>query len=211
MLDGEGVRHEQRCCRKRMKESLLSRKKRSVSAPHDAARKCAGFGAGQGVAVPGDGKNPEGWSSEDKFAVVLETAPLNAAELAEYCRRKGLYPEQIAAWRAACQAANANAAAQAREQRHQSKDDKKRIQQLAKELQRKEKALAEAAALVILRKKSRRSGDVRAGSGEGYCIWLATTWPRGALLPHVQKLSVRRRRQFANLRRAFRRYFSNAT
>jgi transposase-like protein len=109
---------------------------------------------GQGVAVPGDGKNPEGWSSEDKFAVVLEAAPLNAAELAEYCRRKGLYPEQIAAWRAACQAANANAAEQAREQRHQSKDDRKRIQQLEKELQRKEKALAEAAALLILRKKA---------------------------------------------------------
>jgi transposase-like protein len=28
---------------------------------------------GQGVAVPGDEKNPEGWSSGDKFAVVLET------------------------------------------------------------------------------------------------------------------------------------------
>src|SRR5277367_601013 len=30
---------------------------------------------GQGLAVPGDGKNPEAWSSEDKFAVVLETCP----------------------------------------------------------------------------------------------------------------------------------------
>jgi transposase-like protein len=108
---------------------------------------------GRGLAVPGDGKNPEGWSSEDKFAVVLEAAPLNAAELAEYCRRKGLCPEQIAEWRAACQAANANAAEQAREQRHQSKHDKQRIRQLEKELQRKEKALAEAAALLILRKK----------------------------------------------------------
>lgn len=37
----------------------------------------------QGVPVRGDGKNPEAWSSEDKFAVVLETAPLNEAELAE--------------------------------------------------------------------------------------------------------------------------------
>ena len=109
---------------------------------------------GRGLAVPGDGKNPEGWSSEDKFAVVLETAPFNAAELAEYCRRKGLYPEQIAAWRAACQVANANAAEQAREQQHQSKEDKQRIKQLEKELQRKEKALAEAAALLILRKKA---------------------------------------------------------
>jgi transposase-like protein len=108
---------------------------------------------GQGVAVPGDGKHPDGWSSQDKFAVVLETAALNTAELAEYCRRKGLYPEQIAAWRAACQAANANAAEQAREHRHQSKEDKQRIRQLEKELQRKEKALAEAAALLMLRKK----------------------------------------------------------
>jgi transposase-like protein len=109
---------------------------------------------GRGAVVLGDGKNPEVWSSEDKFAVVLETAALNASELAEYCRRKGLYAEQIAAWRQACQSANANATEQAREQRHQSKDDKKRIHQLEKELQRKEKALAEAAALLILRKKA---------------------------------------------------------
>jgi hypothetical protein len=57
-------------------------------------------------------------------------------------------------WGAACRSANANATEQAREQRHQSKDDKKRIEQLEKELQRKEKALAEAAALLILRKKA---------------------------------------------------------
>lgn len=37
----------------------------------------------QGMPVPGDGKNPEGGSSEDKFGVVLETAALNEAELAE--------------------------------------------------------------------------------------------------------------------------------
>jgi transposase-like protein len=96
---------------------------------------------GQRLVVPGDGKSPGGWSSEEKFAVVQETAPFNAAELDEYCRRKGLYPEQIAAWRAARRSANANSAEQAREQRQQSKDDKKRIQQFEKELQRKEKAL----------------------------------------------------------------------
>ena len=107
----------------------------------------------QGMPVPGDGKNPEGWSSEDKFAVVLESAALNAAELAEYCRRKGLYAEQIAAWRETCRLANATAAEQARSQREQAKEDKKRIRQLEKELQRKEKALAEAAALLVLRKK----------------------------------------------------------
>ncbi len=41
----------------------------------------------RGMVVPGDGKNAEEWSSENKFAVVLETASLNQAELAEYCRK----------------------------------------------------------------------------------------------------------------------------
>lgn len=108
----------------------------------------------QGVPVPGDGKHAEAWSSEDKFAVVLETAPLSAVELAEYGRRKGLYVEQIAAWREVCREANAHSAERSRDQREQSRNDRKRIKQLEKELHRKERALAEAAALLILRKKA---------------------------------------------------------
>jgi hypothetical protein len=108
----------------------------------------------QGVPVPGNGKNAEEWSSKDKFGVVLETAGLNETELAEYCRRKGLFIEQIAVWRTACQEANAHSVDRARDQREQSKADRKRIKQLEKELLRKEKALAEAAALIILRKKA---------------------------------------------------------
>jgi transposase-like protein len=45
--------------------------------------------------VPGEGKSPEGWSSQEKFRVVLESAALSESELAEYCRRKGLYVEQV--------------------------------------------------------------------------------------------------------------------
>ena len=108
----------------------------------------------QGVAVPGNGKNSEEWSSEDKFAVVLETAAMSAAELSEYCRRKGLFAEQIATWRQVCRAANANAAQVGKSQREQSKGDQKRIKALEKELNRKEKALAEVAALLVLRKKA---------------------------------------------------------
>ena len=103
--------------------------------------------------MPGNGKNAEEWSSKDKFGVVLETAGLNEADLAEYCRRKGLFVEQITAWRQACQEANAHAAERTQEQREQGKTDRKRIKQLEKELLRKDKALAEAAALIILRKK----------------------------------------------------------
>lgn len=105
----------------------------------------------QGVSVPGNGKNADEWSSADKFGVVLETARMNEAELAEYCRSKGLFVEQVADWREACQQANA---APAERKREQSKIDRKEIKQLKKDLQRKEKALAEAAALIILRKKA---------------------------------------------------------
>jgi transposase-like protein len=108
----------------------------------------------KGMPVPGNGKNAEDWSSKDKFAVVLETASLNQAQLAEYCRSKGLFIEQIAAWSEACQQANAHTVERTREQREQSKNDRKRIKELEKELLRKERALAEAAAIIILRKKA---------------------------------------------------------
>ena len=57
----------------------------------------------QGEVVPASEKEPEGWSTSDKFTVVLETAGLNATELSTYCRQKGLYPEQVDRWRQAAQ------------------------------------------------------------------------------------------------------------
>ena len=55
----------------------------------------------KGKAVPADPKNPENWGGENKLAVVIETAALNEQELAEYCRKKGLYVEQVTRWREA--------------------------------------------------------------------------------------------------------------
>jgi len=106
-----------------------------------------------GIVVPGDGRNPESWSPEDKFAVVLETAALNEAELAEYCRKKGLFAEQILAWKEICMQANATAAEQTRAAKDQTRSAKKEIKELKRDLRRKDKALAETAALLVLRKK----------------------------------------------------------
>ena len=105
-----------------------------------------------GVAVPGNNKHAEEWSSEDKFAVVLETSALNEAELAEYCRKKGLYTDQINAWRSKCMQANEKTLT--KERKTEKLTDRKRIKKLEKELHRKEKALAETAALLVLRKKA---------------------------------------------------------
>lgn len=104
-----------------------------------------------GRVVPGDGNDAEGWKAQDKFAVVVETMGLGEAELAEYCRRRGLYVEQVARWREAC--LQANAGGNERVSPSALAEERRRSRQLEKELRRKEKALAETAALLVLSRK----------------------------------------------------------
>jgi len=85
---------------------------------------------------------------------VLETATMNEAEIAEYCRKKGLYVDQIAVWKQACVQANAVTQEQEKASRASSFKDKREIQSLKKQLRRKDRALAETAALLVLRKKA---------------------------------------------------------
>jgi transposase-like protein len=118
----------------------------------------------QGEVVPASEKEAESWSAADKFTVVLETAGLNATELGGYCRERGLYPEQVDRWRKAAQDANAQPLLTMSDQkdlqkRHQ--EDQREIKRLQQELRRKDKALAEAAALLIASKK------IQAYWGEG--------------------------------------------
>ena len=107
----------------------------------------------RGEVMSGSGKLPENWPAEAKLAVVIETATLSEIDLSQYCREKGLYPEQVKSWRQACFDGQTSATQQTQRERAQAKADKKRIRELERELDRKEKALAEAAALRVLRKK----------------------------------------------------------
>jgi transposase len=110
----------------------------------------------QGEVVPASEKDPEGWSATDKFTVVLETAGLNATELSAYCRERGLFPEQVERWRQASQDANEKPVLTLKEQKELEKlraQDQREIKRLKQELRRKEKALAEAAALLMAAKK----------------------------------------------------------
>ena len=104
----------------------------------------------EGRLLPASMEGPEGWSARDKFAAVIETAALNETELAEYCRSRGLYSEQIRAWRAACEQANDWAQASERERSESRRESARRMKHLEQELRRKERALAEAAALLTL-------------------------------------------------------------
>ena len=109
---------------------------------------------GQGQLLPDADAGPEGWSSRDKFAAVLETAALNEVDLAEYCRKRGLFPTQIAAWHTACEQANDWDRASTARLGQATKEEKKRIKGLERDLARKDRALAETAALLVLRKKA---------------------------------------------------------
>jgi len=107
----------------------------------------------EGLAVPDSKQKPEQWSSANKFLIVAESLRLTETELSAYCRQKGLYVEQVKAWRLACETANESSEKNTAETRKALQAEKKRVRELERELQRKEKALAEAAALLILRKK----------------------------------------------------------
>jgi transposase len=90
-------------------------------------------------------------TNAEKLSVVIETASLSEVELGEYCRRKGFYPEQIAGWKNAF--VQGTSAASSKAEREQRKELIETIKQLEKELNRKDKALAETAALLVLQKK----------------------------------------------------------
>ena len=109
---------------------------------------------GKGQLLPDADAGPEGWSSRDKFAAVLETAALNEADMAEYCRKRGLFPAQITAWRVACEQANDWDRASTARLGKATKEEKRRVKDLERELARKDRALAETAALLVLRKKA---------------------------------------------------------
>jgi transposase-like protein len=94
-------------------------------------------------------KSPRKWKIKDKYTAVMEAAGLSGEELGKWLRKTGLHSEHLNIWQKEI------------EEMVSSPKDKKEIKklkeenrQLKKELQRKEKALAETAALLTLKKKA---------------------------------------------------------
>lgn len=106
-----------------------------------------------GQPVPKQDKPTDKLSVNAKFAIVVETATLSEAELSQYCRERGLFPEQIKAWKHDFinGATSEQSASKGTTELHK---ERKRVKELERELRRKEKALAETAALLVLRKKA---------------------------------------------------------
>lgn len=96
-------------------------------------------------------RRAEDWSAEERLRVVVEAARLPDSELGAFLRREGLHEATLREWRAAAMAG----LAPQRGGRSQGKRsaEQKRMRELERELRRKDKALAEAAALLVLQKK----------------------------------------------------------
>ena len=96
-------------------------------------------------------KRPQDWRVEEQLVALHESHGLSGEALHAWCRERGLFAHHLTGWKDAFCADSKGAAPVARELGAL----KGEIQQLKRELVRKERALAEAAALLILQKKFR--------------------------------------------------------
>jgi len=93
-------------------------------------------------------RRPSEWKSGEKLRILAETEGIEGEELGVILRREGLHEADLAEWR---QAAIAALGGGTKKTAGGSKD--RRVRELDKQLRRKDKALAEAAALLVLQKK----------------------------------------------------------
>lgn len=103
-----------------------------------------------GQSVASKEKSPQSWIRSQRLDALLETHTMSDEERSAWCRRHGVHTHQLEQWRQeliASDAGSAGSATETRSLRHENKA-------LKKELRRKEKALAETTALLVLKKKA---------------------------------------------------------
>lgn len=94
----------------------------------------------------------DNWTTEDRFNMLIETGSLTEEQRGAYCRQKGIFQHQLLNWKKEfmkpkTEVKNAKAQIELRSLRSENNA-------LKKDLRRKEKALAEASALLLLKKKA---------------------------------------------------------
>ena len=92
-------------------------------------------------------KRPQDWSSKEKLDALLESAKLSDEQLGAWCRQKGIHTHHLEKWKIEF------SKDQSRNKDNNVRQLKKEVKDLQKELNRKDKALAETTALLVLKKK----------------------------------------------------------
>lgn len=92
------------------------------------------------------------WTAAARLQAVIATAAMDEAQRNAWCREQGVYPTELQQWKE-----NATAAlSEIPEERispQETRDARKRVKELERDLRRKEKALAETTALLVLSKQ----------------------------------------------------------
>lgn len=101
--------------------------------------------------IKGTGRRPDDRTPQEKLQLLLEASLLTDEELGAFLREKGLHEAQLESWQ---RDAEAGLAGQPMASRPKNSPEARRIRDLEKELKRKDRALAEAAALIVLKKKA---------------------------------------------------------
>lgn len=94
-------------------------------------------------------KRPQDWSQEERLEMVIACGALDEAAMNQLCRERGVYAHHVSQWKQDfISGVTAN-------NRSDAKSLKGEVRELKKELNRKDRALAETAALLVLQKKVR--------------------------------------------------------
>jgi len=112
------------------------------------ARRVEGMSGGKKKS--GQRSKSKTWSAEEKLRVLGEAARLTDEQLGEFLRSEGVHEATLREWQEAAAAGLASASGA---RRNKKSPEAKRVKELERELRRKEKALAEMAALITLQKK----------------------------------------------------------
>jgi transposase len=107
-------------------------------------------------------RRPGDRCTQEKLKAVIEFEGLQGDKQGEYLRREGLHSDHIAAWKKSMEAGLESGGGDHQAARTERAQDKRKIKELEKELQRKDRALAETTALLVLKKKA----DLIWGNGE---------------------------------------------
>ncbi len=96
-------------------------------------------------------RRPQDWSREERLRMVIDCGSLDEAAVSEHCRAQGLYPHHLKQWQQDFMSeTRLNNKATSRTALNELKRENNALK---KELRRKDKALAETAALLVLQKK----------------------------------------------------------
>lgn len=95
-------------------------------------------------------QRPSEWGRKQQLQALIDTASMEAEQCSQYCREKGFFPHHLDQWRDNFTRSDPKTGHSTRENLNKLKKENTALQ---KELRRKDKALAETAALLVLQKK----------------------------------------------------------